>query len=131
MNFKASIQNSPVSHKISLKTGEQEQSISIAPRPKGGSSVSGGELLLLSLATCFCNDIYREAGKLNILVESVEVDVDCEFEAEGKPATNIRYRARVKSNASEEAVRDLLKQTNRVAEVQNTLRAQTSVELEL
>ena len=28
-----------------------------------GSSENGGELLFLSLATCFCNDIYRESAR--------------------------------------------------------------------
>ncbi len=44
-----------------------------------GSSASGGELLFLALATCYCNDIYREAAKKNIKVESVEVDVEGDF----------------------------------------------------
>jgi uncharacterized OsmC-like protein len=123
MKFSATVQNSSGSHQSLLKAGEKEQSINIPPRPKGGSSVSGGQLLLLALATCYCNDIYREAGKRNITIESVEVEADCYFEAEGKPATNFIYRARVKADVSEEAARELLKQTDTVAEIQNTLRA--------
>jgi uncharacterized OsmC-like protein len=130
MKFSASIKNGPGSHQTLLKVGGKEQSLSIPPKPGGGSSVSGGELLLLALATCYCNDIYREAAKLNIRVDGLEVDVDCDFEAEGKPATNITYRARIKADANEEAVRELLIHTDTVAEIQNTLRAQTSVTLE-
>lgn len=131
MKFSASLQNSSISHKIFLKVGEKEQSINIPPKPSGGSSVSGGELLLLALATCFCNDLYREAGKRNIEIESLEVHADCDFDSEGKPATNIRYHAKVKTDAGEDAVRELLKHTDTVAEIQNTLRTQTSVILEL
>ncbi len=131
MKFSATVRNSPGNLQTLLKVGQKEQSISVMPKPNGGSSVSGGELLLLALATCYCNDIYREAGKRKIQVESVEIDVNCEFEAEGKPATNITYRARIKADADEEAVRELLRYTDTVAEVQNTLRAQTSVNLEL
>ena len=131
MKFSASVHNSPVSHKTLLKAGGKEQTINISPKPNDGSSVSGAELLLLALATCYCNDVYRKAGKRNIMIENVEVEVDCDFEAEGKPATNIRYRARVKTKASEADVRELLKQTDAVAEIQNTLRAQTLVLLEL
>jgi hypothetical protein len=32
----------------------------------GGSSANGGELLCLALATCYCNDVYREAKKRGI-----------------------------------------------------------------
>jgi uncharacterized OsmC-like protein len=131
MKFSASVQNSSVSHKTFLKVGEKEQSINIPPKLSGGSSVTGGELLLLALATCFCNDLYREAGKRNIKIESLEVYADGDFDSEGKPATNIRYHAKVKTEAGEEAVRELLKHTDTVAEVQNTLRAQNSVILDL
>ena len=131
MKFSATVQNSPFIHRTLLKAGDKEQTLNIPPRPNGGSSVSGGELLLLALATCYCNDIYREAGKRNITVENVEVEVDCDFEAERKTATNLRYRARVKAEASEVEVRELLKHTDTVAEFQNTLRTPTSVLLEL
>ncbi len=131
MTFSATVQNSQGSHQTLLKAGEKEQSISIPPKPKGGSSVSGGELLQPALAACCCNDIYREASKRNLTIEGVEVEADCDFEAEGKPATNVFYRARIKADASEEAVRELLKHTDKVAEIQNTLRTQTSVILEL
>ncbi len=93
--------------------------------------MSGGELLQPALAACCCNDIYREASKRNLTIEGVEVEADCDFEAEGKPATNVFYHARIKADASEEAVRELLKHTDKVAEIQNTLRTQTSVILEL
>jgi uncharacterized OsmC-like protein len=36
--------------------------------------------LFLALATCYCNDIYREAAKRNIKVDSVEVEVEGTFE---------------------------------------------------
>jgi dienelactone hydrolase len=38
-----------------------------------GSSANGGELLFLVLATCYCNDVYREAAKRGIRAESAEV----------------------------------------------------------
>jgi len=114
-----------------LKVGDREQSLSIAPKQTGGSSVSGGELLFLALATCYCNDIYREAARRNIKVESVEVEVTGDFEAEGKPGSNIVCRAKVNANASEEEIRELLKHTDIVAEIQNTLRVGTPVKLQI
>jgi uncharacterized OsmC-like protein len=131
MKFSAYLQNDLNTHEVRLKVGEKEQSIPIAPKPTSGSSVSGGELLFLALATCYCNDIYREAARRNIKVEGVEVEVTGDFEAEGKPASNIVYRAKVSTNASEEEIRELLKYTDTVAEIQNTLRVGTPVKLEI
>jgi uncharacterized OsmC-like protein len=131
MKFSALIQNSPSHHNITLKVGEKEQILPIAPKPTGGSSISGGELLFLALATCYCNDLYREAGKRGIKVESVEVEVDGDFEAEGKPASNIVYRAKIDADASEERIRELMLYIDSIAEIQNTLRVGTPVKLEI
>jgi uncharacterized OsmC-like protein len=75
MKFSARVQNSPDHLQVRLRVGEKEQTLIIPPRPSGGSSISGGELLFLALATCYCNDFYREAAKRDIKVESVEVEV--------------------------------------------------------
>ncbi len=131
MKFAAQVRNDRSTHQITLKAGDKEQAILIPPRPGGGSSVSGGELLLLALATCYCNDIYREAGKRNIRVESVEVEVDCDFEAEGKGASNIVYRARVQTDADPAVIRELMAHTDTVAEIQKTVRVETPVKFEL
>jgi uncharacterized OsmC-like protein len=131
MKFSAHIKNNASDHQIALKVGEKEQTFAISPKPTGGSSVSGGELLFLALATCYCNDIYREAAKRDIKVESVEVEVAGDFEAEGQPASNIVYRPKVSANVSEEKIRELLLYTDTVAEIQNTLRAGTPVRLEI
>jgi len=131
MKFSARVQNDLNTHGVMLKVGDREQSLSIAPKQTGGSSVSGGELLFLPLATCYCNDIYREAARRNIKVESVEVEVTGDFEAEGKPGSNIVCRAKVNANASEEEIRELLKHTDIVAEIQNTLRVGTPVKLQI
>jgi uncharacterized OsmC-like protein len=81
---------------------------------------------MLALATCYCNDIYREAARLGIPVEEVEVEARADFAGIGLAATNITYRARVTSPASEE-VAALLRQTDAVAEVHNTVRSGVNV----
>ena len=131
MKFSARVQNTPKEHQVKLTVGDKEQSLPIAPKPTGGSSVSGGELLFLALATCYCNDIYREAARRDITVESVEVEVTGDFEAEGKPASNIVYRAKIKANASNAEIRELMSHTDVVAEIQNTVRAGIPVKLEI
>jgi organic hydroperoxide reductase OsmC/OhrA len=130
MKISARVQNSEGLHHVTLSTNENVHSIDIPPRPAGfGSSANGGELLFLALATCYCNDIYREAAKLGIKVERVEVEVDGDFGAEGEPARNVTYRAAVAAQASEQQVRELMKHTDQVAEIQNTLRVGVPVTL--
>jgi uncharacterized OsmC-like protein len=85
--------------------------------------------LFLALASCYCNDIYREAAKRNIKVERVEVEVNGDFGTEGEPAQNVTYRAKVFAQASENEIRELMKVTDTVAEIQNTLRIETPVVL--
>jgi organic hydroperoxide reductase OsmC/OhrA len=130
MRISAQIQNQEGQHLVRLTTNDQSRSITIPPKPTGfGSSANGGELLFLALATCYCNDIYREAEKQNILVHSVEVTVEGDFGAPGEPARNMSYRARVTARASDEEIRSLMQQTDQVAEIQNTLRSATPVTL--
>jgi uncharacterized OsmC-like protein len=131
MKFSASLKNNPGDHRVTLKVGDQEQTLPIAPRPTGGSSVTGGELLFLALATCFCNDIYREGLKRGIAVNSVEVEVQGDFEAERQPASNIVYRVKVEADASPEQLQELIRYVDSIAEIQNTLRGGTSVTLQL
>ena len=86
-------------------------------------------MLFLALATCYCNDIYRQADLQNIPVHSVEVTVEGDFGAPGEPARNVVYRARVTARASDQAIRSLMQQTDQLAEIQNTLRVATPVTL--
>lgn len=130
MKISARIENSKDSHQVTLQTNDNVHSITIPPKPTGyGSSANGGELLFLALASCYCNDIYREAAKRNINVERIEVEVDGDFGAEGEPAKNVTYRAKVHADASEDQIRELMQFTDIVAEIQNTLRVETPVAL--
>jgi uncharacterized OsmC-like protein len=92
--------------------------------------VNGGEFLLLALATCYCNDLYREAARLGISLQAVEVEAEAEFPGIGLAASNIRYKASVKSPASPEAIEQLLRETDAVAEIHNTIRAGVPVTLQ-
>jgi len=130
MKISARVENSQGRYDVTLRTNDNAHSIDIPPKSTGfGSSANGGELLFLALATCYCNDIYREAAKRGIRVEQVEVEVAGDFGAEGEPATNVTYSAKVAAEASEEEIQALMRDTDRVAEIQNTLRAQTPVML--
>jgi len=128
MKITATVLNEVEAHRVVVCTGESSRSIEIPPKETGsGSSVNGGELLMAALATCYCNDIYREAAKRKINFESVEVEAEAEFEAEGEAAKAVSYRACVKARASEDDIRALVVHTDKVAEIQNTVRAPTPV----
>lgn len=86
--------------------------------------------MFLALATCSCNDVYREAGKRGIAVEQVEVEVEGRFGAEGEPATGVTYRATVVADADEAEIRELMRRTDAAPEFQNTLRVPTTVTLD-
>lgn len=130
MKISASVENSFGKHEVSVETNGNRQSVSIAPKASGfGSSVNGGELLFLALATCYGNDIYREAAKRGIAVERVEVTVEGDFGAEGEPAENIKYHVRISAKAAQTEIESLIRDTDRVVEIQNTLRASAPVVL--
>ena len=114
------------------------KSVVIPPKSTGfGSSVNGGEALFLALATCYCNDVFREAAREGMVFVDVSVDVKGEFGGLGQPARNVTYscKAKARDTSIEEAER-LLRHTDTVAEIQNTLRqgmpvVLTSVDVEI
>ncbi len=109
MKISAQVRNRAGSHEIEVKTNDTPHPLVIAPKASGqGSSVNGGEPLFLALATCCCNDIYREAARRGIKVEQVEVEVDSDFGAEGEPARNVTYRVKVSAEASQQVIRALV-----------------------
>jgi len=117
-------------HEVGVQTAGPERPLDVAAKPDGGSTVNGGEFLMLALATCYCNDLYREARRLGLVLDAVEVVAEAEFDGVGLAARDVRYRARVESNAGEAAIEQLLSETDAVAEVHNTLRAGAAVRRE-
>src|SRR5580765_8066692 len=98
MEIAAVVKNSSLGHDVELRTGSVVHALAVAPKAAGrGSSVNGGEFLMLALATCYCNDLYREAERLGISLDSVEVEASAQFPGIGLAATDIRYRAKVSS----------------------------------
>lgn len=131
MHISAVVKNGRGSHDVNVATAGSAKSLHIPSRQGGfGSSINGGEFLMLALATCYCNDLYREAARLGISIELCEVEASADFEGVGLAAKNIQYRARVASSASDAEVARLLRETDAVAEVHNTLRAGVPVRLE-
>lgn len=130
MEIRAEVRNAPGgAHAVSVQTAGSERALDLPGKASGGSAVNGGEFLMLALATCYCNDLYREAARLGLVLDGVEVEASADFDAIGLGARNVRYRAKVRSSAPAEAIAELLRQTDAVAEVHNTLRAGTPVTL--
>jgi uncharacterized OsmC-like protein len=124
IRIEATVVNREGSHEVDLATNGNAHAITVPPRTGGrGSGANGGELLFAALATCYGNDIYREAARREIEVVGVHVHVSGTFgEAPGSVAEDVTYRATVEARASREAIEDLMRHTDTVAEIQNTLR---------
>ena len=101
------------------------------PEQAGGMGLgfNGGELLLLAIGGCYCNDIFREAAKLGIVIASVQVDVQADWGGEPVRAQNVTYSTRIEAEASEADILALIEHTDRVAEIPNSLRLGTPVML--
>lgn len=130
MEVSAVLRNSGGNQTVTVRTESDERTLSIPAKDSGpGSGVNGGELLMLALATCYCNDLYREAARLGIKLDAVEVVATARFAGVGLAASDIRYWARISSPADAATIAHLLQQTDAVAEVHNTVRAGVPVVL--
>jgi organic hydroperoxide reductase OsmC/OhrA len=131
MNISATIINSHLSNEVTVSTEGNSKSIAIPSKAQGhGSSINGGELLFLALATCFCNDMYREAARRNMNIQSVDVTVNGKFGKEGETGTDIVYETRVVAPGySQNEIDELIRHVDQIAEIHNTLRNGTSVTL--
>lgn len=130
MKASAIIRSSHNVLETTLQANDTSRHLALPVKVSGfGSAASGGELLLLALATCYCNDIYREAAKRGIQVLNVHVEVDATFGAEGEPGSGFEYKAYVDAEAGPDVIRELIEHTDRVAEIHNTLRKGVAIKL--
>lgn len=97
----------------------------------GGQGVgfNGGQLLLLALGACYANDVFREAAQRGIDVLGVRVVVECDWDGDPVRAQNVRYSTRVEAEAGEDEIMSLIRHVDAIAEVHNSVRAGTPVEL--
>lgn len=103
MQISAYVRNAGPAHDVSVSTEGVCKQVVVPAKPGGrGSNVNGGELL--------------------------EVEASAQFDGVGLAATNIQYRARLASPAAPEQIERLLRETDAVAEVHNTVRAGAGVE---
>ncbi len=131
MQVRATLSNTVTEHTLVTSAGSDENPLAIdAKTGARGSAVNGGELLCAAVATCFCNDLFREAGAFDLEVIDITVRVRAEFGGPGDPARHICYTVEVTAVGEEHAIRDLVRHTDSVAEIHNTLRLGMTVLLE-
>ena len=133
MFVSATLSNIHRENEVTVATGDVRKKIIIPSKTTGqGSSVNGEELLFLSLATCFCNALYREAARSDIEIHSVEVTVKGEFGKNGESVTNIMYEVKTQSSSSTpEEMTELIQYVDGICPVHNILRKGTSVSLRI
>lgn len=130
MNISATVKSAHNQHDVTVQTNGAAKQLVVPVKATGyGSSANGGELLTLALATCFCNDIYREAAKLGIIINNVEVTCNAVFGAEGEAGSGFTYKVNITSPAPQPEIDALVAHTDKVAEIHNTLRQGASVTL--
>jgi putative redox protein len=101
------------------------------PADGGGDGLgfNGGELLYLAVAGCVSNDLFREAARAGITLESVRIRVWGDFEGDPAVSGEISYEVELEGNATAERLRELLEHVDRIAEIPNSLRSGTQVRL--
>jgi organic hydroperoxide reductase OsmC/OhrA len=131
MQITATIHNSFEKNDVTVSTDEVSKELKVPSKKDGfASAVNGAELLFLALATCFSNDIYREAAKRKMQVTSVDVTVTGRFGKEGETGSDISYTAKVSAPAHSQAeINELIAYVDSIAEIHNTLRRGAPVTL--
>jgi putative redox protein len=120
-------------HEGSFSVGWSGQHSLVIDRGPGdggqGMGFNGGQLMLLALGACYANDVYREADKRGLEVHGVRVVVECDWAGDPPSAQGIRYSTRVEASADEDEIMELIRYVDEIAEVHNTLRTASAIEL--
>ena len=130
MKITAFVESKKNHHLVKVDSNGESKELKINSGANGfGLGITGGEFLFLAIASCFCNDLYREAKKRDILIDKVVVEASGEFDAEGAPGHSLTYKVKVDGDASKTELDALIAQTDKVAEIHNTLRQGVDVTL--
>jgi uncharacterized OsmC-like protein len=101
------------------------------PADGGGRGVgfNGGQLLYLAIAGCVSNDLFREARNDGIELERVRITVHGDFDGDPAVSTDVTYDVEVSGGATREQLEALVAKVDAIAEIPNSLRRGTPVEL--
>jgi organic hydroperoxide reductase OsmC/OhrA len=95
----------------------------------GGLGFSGGQLLHLAVAGCISNDLFREAATKGIGLRRVVVRVDGDYAGSPVVSTGVGYSVEISGDAPPERLEGLVRYVDEIAEIPNSLRFGTQVEL--
>ena len=110
--------------------GPRAVTIDRTPRAGGlGIGFSGEELLLMSIGASYCNVLYKEAPGFGVEISEVEIIVNADWGGEPLQAKNVRFDVKIKTASPRETVEELLRHTDKVAAVHNSLRQGIPVKL--
>ena len=95
----------------------------------GGRGFNGGELMHLAVAGCISNDLFREAAARGLVLTRVVVTADGDFGGDPAVSAGVTYNVEVAGAASDDALHDLVRLVDQIAEIPNSLRRGTPVRL--
>jgi organic hydroperoxide reductase OsmC/OhrA len=95
----------------------------------GGKGFNGGQLMNLAVAGCISNDLFREAAKAGIALRRVRVTADADYVGDPAVSTPIEFTVELEGDGPEEALRDLVRHVDSIAEIPNSIRRGTEVRL--
>jgi uncharacterized OsmC-like protein len=95
----------------------------------GGLGFNGGQLLYLAVAGCVSNDLFREARADGIELTSVRVRVRGDFSGDPPVSEAIEYQVELEGDAPRARLDELVERVDRIAEIPNSLRTGTEVNL--
>ena len=91
-----------------------------------GPATNGAQLLHLAVAVCVLNDTYREAQRLGVAVDGVEVTADGGFD-DLWASTGISYTLTIDAAAPADRLHELIEAVDEAAEIPKALRAGAKV----
>jgi uncharacterized OsmC-like protein len=91
------------------------------------ATFTGAHLLHLAVAGCVLNDVYREAERLDVPIDGVQVTAQGGYEDGTWLSTGIEYLVAVDAPTSADVIERLLAVVDDVAEIPRTLAAGTAV----
>lgn len=130
MHITAQINSSINKVSTLIKKDNETKSFILPPREEGfGSSVNGGELLLLALATCYCHTIYRGAKEMNLDIGEITVSVTGDFSDDVPKMQDFSFSVQVRSSATGQQLQELVGYADLHATIPNLLRKGRQIRL--
>jgi uncharacterized OsmC-like protein len=94
-----------------------------------GLGFNRGQLLYLAIGGCVSNDLFREAKARGIRLTTVRVVVRGDFSGEPPVSEDIAYEVEVAGEATHEQLEELISHVDAIAEIPNSVRRGTQVNL--